>query len=178
MKTERLKILVFLMLGICSGLSIQAQNESNKTAYRIIRSNLGVGGSSKIIATSKGQYRVSQSIGQSSVIGTSSRNGYYLRQGFQQPHKRIKIVKNSINNSLNATVYPNPFGDEIAIAFNETIEKELTVLVYDVSGKLIYTRAFSPAKHIQLDLKHLSSGSYLLKAISNGKLFNSKLIKI
>ena len=43
--------------------------------YRIIRSNLGSGGSSQNVLTTNGTYKVSQSIGQSSVIGTHSNNG-------------------------------------------------------------------------------------------------------
>ncbi|SEQ57380.1 Por secretion system C-terminal sorting domain-containing protein [Hyunsoonleella jejuensis] len=157
--------------------TVQAQDKSNTSTYRIIRSNIGVGGSSKTIQTSKGKYTISQSIGQSSVIGTSSSNGYYLRQGFQQPHKSVKVVK-SIYNALKATVYPNPADYNVHISFDEVTSKNITVKIFDIAGKLLYFKDFPPSKKIQLDLTNLSSGSYVLKAISNGKLFNSKLIKI
>ncbi|WP_303319205.1 T9SS type A sorting domain-containing protein [Flavivirga abyssicola] len=178
MNIKLTKKYVFFLLAICFAYSIKAQQRVDNNSYRIIRSNLGAGGTSKTISTSKGQYIVSQSIGQSSVIGTYSNNGYYLRQGYQQPPSKIKVVKQSDTNNLFATVHPNPFAQAVTISFTESTTKTISVLVYDISGKLIYSRDFPPSKDIDLDLKHISNGSYLLKAISNGKLFNAKLIKI
>ncbi|TBN04851.1 T9SS type A sorting domain-containing protein [Hyunsoonleella flava] len=167
--------LLFLMIWIVPAL--HGQSGTKDKVYKIIRSNVGVGGSSKTFQTSKGTYVVSQSIGQSSVIGTSINNGYYLRQGFQQPHERIKVTKSTYS-SLRAIVYPNPFDYNIQISFNESISKDINIEVYNVLGKLVYSKSFSPSRKIQINLENLSSGSYTLKAISNGKLFNSKLIKI
>jgi hypothetical protein len=169
MKTHLHIVFIF-----CFVFSIQAQN--SKT-YSIIRSNLGTSGSSKVITTNKGKYSVSQSIGQSSVIGTSSNNGYYLRQGYQQPLNSVKVISLSKNNDLTATVYPNPFDESVSISFNEDIENDIAVSVFDIAGKLIYIQKFSPAQRIELNLNDISSGSYLLKVLSSKKRFNAKLIK-
>ncbi len=177
MKEKLIKNITLLLFMISMIPTIQGQSGTKDKGYKIIRSNVGVGGSSKTFQTSKGTYVVSQSIGQSSVIGTSTSNGYYLRQGFQQPHKRIKVTKSTYS-SLKAIVYPNPFDYNIQISFNESISEDITIDVYDISGKLVYSKHFSPSKKIRINLENLSSGSYILKAISNGKLFNSKLIKI
>lgn len=177
MKEKMIKYMMFLMLIIWVVPSANGQTEIKVTAYKIIRSNVGVGGSSKTFKTSKGKYVVSQSVGQSSVIGTSSRNGYYLRQGFQQPNKSIKVIK-SDNNTLNALVFPNPFEEHITISFKEKLANKIIVEIHDVSGKLVYKSQFYPSKTIQLNLNNLSSGSYLLKANSEGRVLNSKLIKI
>lgn len=168
---------MLLLLMICIVPVIQGQSKAKEKAYKIIRSNVGIGGSSKTFQTSKGTYVISQSIGQSSVIGTSTNNGYYLRQGFQQPHKRIKVTKSTYS-SLSAKVYPNPFDYNIQISFKENVSEDINIDVYDISGKLVYSKSFSPSRKIQINLENLSSGSYTLKATSNGKLFNSKLIKI
>lgn len=167
-----------MVILMCTLGGLSAQNNSASDAYKLIRSNLGTGGSSKTVSTTKGTYRISQSIGQSSVIGTSFGNGYYLRQGFQQPHKKIKVVATSKNNSLKALVYPNPFEAKIIINFNENLDTDIAVQLFDVSGKLVYKKLFSPSKRIELNLTSLSAGSYMLKAISEEKLFNSKLIKL
>lgn len=179
LKITHIKLALFFLFLGGSVSKIQAQNTSPEVSrYKIVRSSIGNGGSSKTIKTSKGNYKVSQSIGQSSVIGTHSSNGYYLRQGFQQPHKRIKIIKNTVANSLKALVYPNPFKESIAIQFNENLSNAVNVAIYDVTGKQVYAKIFKPSNRIELQLKDLASGSYLLKAISNGKLLNSKLIKL
>ncbi len=169
---------LFLGFLFCLFGFINAQtNHYNNQGYRLISSNIGNGGSSQILNTQKGTYKVSQSIGQSSVIGTSKRNGYYLRQGFQQPQQRVKII-NANSNSLKADVYPNPFGEFVMIAFNENLSSTIHVELYNVQGRRVYVKTFSPSKQIELQIKDLSAGAYLLKAISNGRLLNSKLIKI
>lgn len=173
-----IKKVMFLMLTTCFVFSAYGQSEIKNNAYRIIRSSLGIGGASKSILTSKGQYTLRQSIGQTSVIGTHINNGYYLIQGYQQSVNTKKTIQKSSHNNLEARVYPNPFDTKVHIAFKDAMTKDVSVLVYDVSGKLIYSKAFSPSKYIELDLKHFSTGTYFLKALSNEKLFNAKLIKI
>ncbi|PQV46572.1 putative secreted protein (Por secretion system target) [Jejuia pallidilutea] len=177
MKGKLIKNIGLLLLAIWVIPTLHGQSATKNKGYKIIRSNVGVGGSSKTFQTTKGTYTVSQSIGQSSVIGTSVNNGYYLRQGFQQPHKPITVTKSAFS-SLKAIVYPNPFDYDIQISFSESVSKDIKIEVYDVLGKLVYVKKFSPSKKLRIDLTKLSTGAYTLKAISNGKLFNSKLIKI
>lgn len=160
---------------LCVAFPMKAQNSK---AYSILRSNLGISGSSKAVSTSKGTYSISQSIGQSSVIGTSFSNGYYLRQGYQQPINKIKVSDEKFKHSdLSAIVFPNPFQQSVYISFDENIEQDISVLVFDVAGKLMFSKKFTPSQRIQINLDSMSSGSYLLKVISNNKLFNAKLIK-
>lgn len=177
MKAEFNKIYVFLLVTIGFVMAVQTQNEAQEKPYRIVQSNIGMGGTSKTVSTASGKYRVSQSIGQSSVIGTYSKSGYYLRQGYQQPHAKIK-VQESNKNQAKAKIYPNPFNQQIFISFDEKTTDNIYVSIYDVAGKLIYFKDFSPSKTIKLNIENLSNGAYLLKATSNGKLFNAKLIKI
>jgi len=170
-----MKKITFLLLIFCGVLSLEAQNTKS---YIILRSNLGTSGSSKVILTKKGQYSVSQSIGQTSVIGTYSNNEYYLRQGYQQPLNKIKVVKEVFNNDdLTATVHPNPFEQSVFVSFDDDIEEEISVSVFDVAGKEIYFKQFKPSQRIELNLNNLSLGTYILKVLSNDKLFNAKLIK-
>lgn len=168
-------VLIFIL---CFVLSVQAQETTDSESYKIIRSNVGAGGSSNSVSTPKGKYTVSQSIGQSSVIGTYSGKGYYLRQGYQQPSEKIKIVDAFYNNSLKAIVYPNPFELSVSISFNETITKDISITLFDIHGKLVYSKLFSSSQNIQLELEDISQGTYILKALSNDKVFNTKIIKI
>ncbi|GGI58112.1 T9SS type A sorting domain-containing protein [Winogradskyella haliclonae] len=146
------------------------------TRYRIISSNIGSSGSSQTISTSQGTYNVSQSIGQSSVIGTHRNSNYVLRQGYQQPLFNITIVED-VNYNLDVKVYPNPFNQQLTIDFISPIQNDIMVLLNDVSGKLIYSNRFSAAQKIDLQFSTIQSGAYFLKVISGSKHFNSKLIK-
>ena len=174
MKTNQLKGLFGLLLLFCFVMELHAQSNSG---YRVIRSNLGNAGSSQIVDTSQGSYSVSQSIGQSSVIGTYHKNGYYLRQGYQQPTSKIKVVELK-DFTLNANVFPNPFSQFVTIKFSDYITNDISVRVFDVNSKQIYYQIFPPSQSINLNIIDISNGIYFLKVISDIKQFNTKLIKI
>lgn len=152
----------------------QAQNNSG---YRIIRSNLGSSGSSQTVETSNGIYKISQSIGQSSVIGTFYSNGYYLRQGYQQPSGIIKSIRKN-NFELRAKIYPNPFSKTLFISFSDEIINDISVSIFDVEARKIYSQEFMPSQQIKIQIQNISSGNYFLKVASGSKQFNTKLIKI
>lgn len=176
-----MKLYVLPAFILSAILSIQAQNNSDSTnnseSYSIIRSNVGMAGSSKTITTDKGNYIVSQSIGQSSVIGTSFNKGYHLSQGYQQFPLEIKIINEPSIKNLNAAIYPNPFEQSVNISFIDAVLNEISVVVFDIHGRLIFSQKFQPSQNIQLNLGNISMGTYLLKATTNGKQFNAKLIK-
>lgn len=177
-----MKIYLFIIVVLCETFAISAQEtatSSNKSETpRIIRSNLGMIGSTNNVVTKKGTYNVSQSIGQSSVIGTSFNNGYYLRQGYQQPINKISVIQDfDSNNDLIAKIYPNPFEQSVSVSFSETVKEDIDVTVFDAIGKQVYSKKFTPAQFIQLQLESISSGAYFLKATSNNKQFNAKLLK-
>lgn len=175
MKTMKkyMKLLASLLVFFCFAQEFQGQNSQ----YRIIRSNLGSSGSSQTISTSNGSYHLSHSIGQSSVIGTHYNNGYYLRQGYQQPDSNFNLVKD-FDAELLAIVYPNPFSEGLFISFSETIRNDISIQVFDIEGRIIHTQEFLPAQKVELQLPNISSGTYFLKVVSGRKFFNTKLIKI
>jgi hypothetical protein len=168
---------MFFEVGVISAQDKTTSSSKSETP-RIVRSNLGMSGSTNNIVTKKGTYNVSQSIGQSSVIGTSFNNGYYLRQGYQQPINNISVIQDfDSNNDLIAKIYPNPFEQSVSISFSETVKEDIDVTVFDAIGKQVYSKKFTPAQFIQLQLESISSGTYFLKATSNNKQFNAKLLK-
>ena len=87
---------------------------SNGYAQSVVRSNVGSAGSSQTIISNKSSYFISQSIGQSSVIGTSG----VIRQGFQQPPTSFIIRESGTKNEYHATIYPNPFSGKASIEFS------------------------------------------------------------
>jgi hypothetical protein len=145
-------------------------------SYKVIRSNLGSSGSSQTVITSNGTYVVSQSVGQSSVIGTYKNNHYYLLQGYQQPLYNIDM-KSTFESEIPAKVHPNPFQQSIQIVFSSPIQDAIFVMIFDIHGKTIYHREFLPSQNLEINLMDISNGSYFLKVVSNNRHFNSKLIK-
>jgi len=68
-------------------------------------------------------------------------------------------------------VYPNPFEDNIAVAFDEEITGGMTVEVLDRNGRPVFTESrMNPGKSMVLDIRHLNMqpGMYFLKVKVNG----------
>jgi|TARA_B110000285_G_scaffold225225_1_gene283132 hypothetical protein len=123
--------------------------------------------SSGIIAT--------QTIGQTSVIGFYKNSRTVVSQGYQKPLLN-KIISNLQANTLDIKVFPNPFVDQINI--NYFGEDQLSISLFDVTGKLIYSHelVFSSFTKV-IDFKRLPAGFYFATISSKTSIFNTKLIK-
>lgn len=150
---------------------------NNPQAYSIQRSTFGLAGSSRSLTTQKGSYYVSQSIGQTSVGGTSYKNGFTLRQGYQQPLISVKLSNPSSAGSLQAVIYPNPFQQAITIQFQSTISDQVSIRLFDVTGRAVVSKNISASQFTTLDLDKLSKGVYILKVSSGTKNLMANLIK-
>jgi len=167
-KTTQMKQKICITLLCLVGLNLSAQN--------LQRATLGNSGSSTEINDSSENYYVSQSVGQSSIIGTFTNENHTIRQGFQQPPIRV-LISPETNNDLDAIVYPNPVDTNITLQFNEEINNPINIVVYDISGKLILSKTQRPESSFNLDLSFLASGTYMLNITSGNKRFLARLIK-
>ena len=172
-------LLIALVLAISKSISAQTEygNSVGNTKKYLIRETLGSSGESKTIKTGNGEYFISQSIGQSSVIGTFSNKKYTIRQGYQQPLISMTTIKLSIDNLLKANVYPNPFEQSVNVLFDEFIDNELNVTIHSLNGSLIVSKIYSPAQSINIPLEFLQAGTYILKISYKQKKLMSKIVK-
>jgi len=140
------------------------------------RNSLGISGDATKVTVGENTYYVSQSIGQSSVIGTFTNNSNTILQGFQQPPIQVKNNLNK-NNSLNVVVYPNPINTYVTILFSELSNTVVNTVLYDVTGREVYLKSQDATSTFQVDMSLFSSGIYFLKIFSGGKYFTARLIK-
>ncbi len=75
-------------------------------------------------------------------------------------------------NGAQIDVYPNPSQG----VYTLELASDVNVTILDFSGKLIHTQRLPEGKH-NIDLRGMSSGLYILKAESNGKVTTLKLLK-
>ena len=76
--------------------------------------------------------------------------------------------------STDFSVYPNPANDVINIKFSNNMQIQ-NAQVYDLSGRLVFDAAVN---NQVIDVKSLSSGSYILKVKNNtGQQFTQKFLK-
>ena len=175
-----MKQLVFVFISIiilATGYGQQEDSTSNGDSYSISKSTVGISGISKTIESNDKIYNVSQSIGQASVIDTYINNGYTLLQGYQLAKISHKINQVAIDNNLKAVVFPNPFHESIQISFEDRITNDISVVVFDMMGRIVHTQNFPPSQLIKLSLGDVPGGLYILKVTVESKQFIAKPTK-
>ena len=153
---------------------LQAQNSSS--TY-LVRATTGVAGSSENVAINNQNYVVQQSFGQAGAIGTFSTENYTIRQGFIQPDVLAKIRDTSIPLNLEAIIYPNPFIESVTISFSEQITDKVDVAVFDILGRLVFSKNYTADQNLQVQFNNLSVADYILKVTANNKQFVKKILK-
>lgn len=168
------KQLAFLLI---ISLVFQQINGQKLISNQLIRSTTGIAGFSETVTVKDNLYTIQQSIGQASVIGTFSTTYYTIRQGFIQPNVFAKIIDKNILLNLVAVAYPNPFIENISLSFNEEIKSDITVTIYDLLGRSLFMKNYAASQNINIELNHLSTAYYVLKATANNKQFIKKIMK-
>lgn len=129
----------------------------------------------KKILTSSG-FVLSQSIGQNSPSGTFRNSDIVVQQGFQQ----YAVNKYNINNNgITTKVYPNPFISYLSFEFSQSINDEIQVSLYDLSGKLIKFFYKRPVSNIlNVDFDDILDGNYIVVLNVGAYRFSTKVIKM
>jgi len=153
---------------------IHAQTNSNQN---LVRSTTGISGSTVEITLTSKTYVIQQSTGQASTIGTFNNNNYTLRQGFIQPSILAKIINKKSPLNLQVKVYPNPFIEHITLSFKDKIKGDIKATIYDLFGRIIYTKSYLANQLITVKLNNLPSAEYILKVNANRNQFITKIIK-
>lgn len=120
---------------------------------------------------------VSQTIGQQSVIGNYTKDGKTYGQGFQQS-LWSKYISANANNAITTITYPNPFVSTINFQFSQAIKEPISVTVFDVRGRLIYTEQKQALGNLlTLELPQLADSNYLVKLTANNYTYSAQILK-
>lgn len=88
-----------------------------------------------------------------------------------------EINSNGNEEEAGYLIYPNPSNDGIFSVKSEANIKTREIQVFDISGKLIYRDLPESYQETKLDLSNLPDGVYILKILSEEKLYTYKAIK-
>lgn len=125
---------------------------------------------------SNGLY-VGQTIGQQSVIGNYTVDSKTYGQGFQQS-LWSKYISSNLNNTITTIIYPNPFISSINFQFSQPIKETITVILFDVRGRLVYSENKNAIDNIlTLELPLLARGNYLVRLTSNNYTYYTQILK-
>lgn len=120
---------------------------------------------------------ISQTIGQQSIVGTSSKD-YVIVQGFQQSVWG-KFISSNIIDDIKTTTYPNPFVQTVRFEFSKPIIEFITVNVFDLSGHLVFEEQKKSNNNLlTIDLPLLPTGEYLVRLNAPNFNYYSKIIKL
>ena len=159
---------LFFMLATIAFWQVKSQN--------LKRSTLSSCGSSTVVSALQKTLYISQSIGQTSVIGNLSKGNYTIRQGFQQPPVKVKAFSNP-NEIIEAIVFPNPVDALVNINFKQEPKTAIKTTLYDTSGKVVMNAENKPSTQMSLDMTSYPSGVYILTINAENKVFTTQLIK-
>ena len=168
-KIKHMKIYNLLIATLLLGSMLNAQE--------LVRSTVGVSGSSSTVGSGDRQLIVQQSVGQSSVIGYFTNENISIRQGFIQPPIEILGTANDDNNPIDAVLFPNPFSSSVTVAFNEELKENLQITIYDMLGRVVYETSSRAEAQITIDLGFLSSAQYVLLLTSENRQFKANILK-
>ena len=121
---------------------------------------------------------VSQTIGQQSVIGNYTKDGVTYGQGFQQSVWSKYIKQNDALSSITTTTYPNPFVQTINFQFSKPITDLISVMVFDIRGRLIHQESKLAVENIlTIELPQLASSNYFVKLSASNYTYYTQILK-
>lgn len=98
----------------------------------------------------------------------------------QLQYDQVTGIKNNEMPSSNLYLYPNPATDEITVSFMLDKTSEVTMEIYDLSGRVIYTGNSETEQagmvSSRINTSKITSGYYLLKVTAGNRSISEKLI--
>ncbi len=100
------------------------------------------------------------------------KNPDYSKCYYDDPNEFLSVE--TITNSSNIAIYPNPTGDFFIISDpKQTVSR---VEIFDVFGKMIYEKNVNQ-NLLQINMSSYSQGIYLIRIVSNKSEYKHKIIK-
>jgi hypothetical protein len=159
-----------------------AQLHAQKTKVTILRSTITTISSTSIYPVSihNKNYKIQQSIGQYAMIGEKRIGKIKVQQGFLTNNKVFNINNSNlefIDTSLNVQISPNPFIDHIKINFSKETVNDIQINIYDLNGKVLFSKKYKPTDVLFVPMRFYSIGSYVIRIQSGTTKITKKLIK-
>jgi hypothetical protein len=102
----------------------------------------------------------------------SSTDSYLLNVATSASNFRTTGLENAQNEISEISLFPNPSNDKVNISFISTAENNLTITVFDVSGRQIISQQATTTEgqnNLGLDVSQLQTGFYFVQ-VDNGSM--------
>ena len=111
-----------------------------------------------------------KTVGGTYKIDFKSDTGEY---GFAEPNSTYNLLDDSA-----IAIFPNPTASRINVDIkNSDLKGATSVIVYDRTGKMVFTQQFNSSDNISIDASNWLTGSYMVQ-LSNGKYIAGKKVQV
>lgn len=155
------------------GYKVQISEDTNFTEDETIKLVTdGDGGTDDLTVSGSGRYLRIYCTEKNTVWG------YSLYEIEAYGNLKSSLGVNDIDAQIPSVgLYPNPAQDYVQVSFPEQLNNAV-ITVHDLLGKsLIQTKVDDSTIETQIDINHLSKGTYILNIKADGKNWSKKLVK-
>jgi Secretion system C-terminal sorting domain len=154
MKTKRMKKIFFPLVLLTIIKQLPAQNIPNIQAS-----------SSTAAQGTVGDFIISYTIGEMTLVTTQTNNGLTITQGILQPIKGIADTLYECFSQTEVRVYPNPNPGIFSLQLSIFKKGNVKLIFFDAAGKMLQQDAFDYNSFItkQYNIQKLANGQYYLQ---------------
>lgn len=92
-------------------------------------------------------------------------------------YKNYIVNTNNILKEENISLYPNPVSDKFIIDIENYKDKNITVVIYDITGKKVYSKQYNNiGDYIEINTSEFNKGIYFVKVLNKDIKYNSKIV--
>jgi hypothetical protein len=155
--------LIFIFFS-CS--SLLAQQSAIKRASLTIGSE----------TSENGKFLVQQSVGFLGAMQTQNFESHNITRGFLLPQAAALEPTLPIAPKMEWALYPNPFSTHINIEFSQAVSGDMHVILFDVTGQLVYNKTHSAKQQQKIPFDALAQGEYIIQVRLMDHQFSAQLI--
>jgi len=103
-------------------------------------------------------------------------NKYWDNQTLLDFNQCLSVSVNELPEAL-ISIYPNPSSDVVYLQLKQTANHPIIYAVFDISGRIVKNGTISNTTQPVVDVRNLSSGSYVIQIQTNDQRYISRLVK-
>lgn|GEM_PF-2031248 len=118
-------------------------------------------------------FLVQQSVGFMGAMQTQSHENINVTQGFLIPQG---VAVETLPTQMEWSLYPNPFSTHINIEFSQAVSGTMQIILFDVTGQLVYNRTHEAKQRQRIPFETLAQGEYIIQVKLMNQSFSTQLI--
>jgi hypothetical protein len=115
----------------------------------------------------------------SSVFFTDSTTGYVVGHTgtiLKTGNGGVDFIEQHITTGTKFAICPNPANDRITITGTKMVQEEIVVVIFTIKGEQVMNKKFRNQNQVEIDVRTLAKGIYLVKIQSGEGMEVKKLV--